>query len=575
MNKYANYLAILMLAIMFALMFGSSINDSAIFDEVAHIGAGFTYLKYQDGRLNPEHPPLLKSLAALPLVFLNLKFDQGQQFWTIENVNDRQWLAGNHLLYEAGNDADQILFWSRLPMILLTILFGWILFWWVKRRYGARVGLLTLFFFSVSPTFLAHGRYVTTDVGAAFGFFLGIIFFLKFLERWDLKSAIWLGIVLGFALLLKFSLVLLLPVYLILGVFRIFLGRRKDNPSPQPTPLGGVGNWVGFLSLLGTLAFSSLIALAIVCIAYISQIWNYPHDQQIKDSRYILAGYQYQSLAKLDFWLTEHKLTRPLGLYSQGFLMVARRTAGGNTAYFMGEVSSKGWWSYFPTLAITKEQLGFYILAAVAIFWAIKKRAKPDFVSLSAIVFIIFYWISSILNPLNIGVRHVLPTFPFLYFLVAKELSEIKLNLLTVVIMLWMIVEIILAFPYYLSYYNALGGGLQNGYKIATDSNHDWGQDLKRLRDYVEKSNISKINLDYFGGGSPKYYLGEKYEGWWSSRGAPPAGSYFAVSLNSLTGNQAKPIGDVQIKPEDTYSWLKNKTPIARGGISILIFKID
>ena len=110
MNKYANYLAILMLAIMFALMFGSSINDSAIFDEVAHIGAGYTYLKYQDGRLNPEHPPLLKSLAALPLVFLNLKFDQGQQFWTIENVNDRQWLAGNHLLYEAGNDADQILF---------------------------------------------------------------------------------------------------------------------------------------------------------------------------------------------------------------------------------------------------------------------------------------------------------------------------------------------------------------------------------------------------------------------------------------------------------------------------------
>src|SRR3989344_4733919 len=123
MNKYANYLAILMLAIMFALMFGSSINDSAIFDEVAHIGAGYTYLKYQDGRLNPEHPPLLKSLAALPLVFLNLEFDQGQQFWTIENVNDRQWLAGNHLLYEAGNDADQILFWSRLPMILLTFLF--------------------------------------------------------------------------------------------------------------------------------------------------------------------------------------------------------------------------------------------------------------------------------------------------------------------------------------------------------------------------------------------------------------------------------------------------------------------
>src|SRR3990167_9349605 len=221
MDRYANYLAVLMLAGMLGLMVGSSWNDSATFDEVAHIGAGYTYLKYQDGRLNPEHPPLLKSLAALPLLFLNLKENiPAQSFWTIENVNDRQWAAGNYLLYEAGNDADQILFWSRLPMILLTAFFGWILFLWVKRRYGAGTGLLTLFFFAVSPTFLAHGKYVTTDVGAALGFFLGIIFFLRFLEKQDLKSAIRLGVILGIALLIKFSLVLLLPIYLIILIFK-------------------------------------------------------------------------------------------------------------------------------------------------------------------------------------------------------------------------------------------------------------------------------------------------------------------------------------------------------------------
>ena len=89
------------------------------------------------------------------------------------------------------------------------------------------------------------------------------------------------------------------------------------------------------------------------------------------------------------------------------------------------------------------------------------------------------------------------------------------------------------------------------------------------------KNNINTIYLDYFGGGAPKYYLGDKYRGWWSSFGPPPSGSYFAVSLNSLMGNQARPIGDIKIKPEDTYSWLKNKTPVARGGSSILIYKID
>jgi len=265
--------------------------------------------------------------------------------------------------------------------------------------------------------------------------------------------------------------------------------------------------------------------------------------------------------------------------------MVARRTAGGNTAYFEGELSSKGWWSYFPTLALTKEQLGFYILALFALLTALKNKTRPDFISLSAIIFIIFYWASSILNPLNIGVRHVLPTFPFLYFLVAKGLllktqtkfrSLTDLNLVWVSgIMLWMLVEIIFTFPYFLSYYNELGGGLKNGYKIATDSNYDWGQDLKRLEFLAETNNISKIYLDYFGGGSPKYYLGDRFEPWWSAKGAPPAGSYFAVSLNSLAGNQAKSIGDIKIKPEDSYSWLKGKTHVARAGSSILIYKIE
>ena len=108
----------------------------------------------------------------------------------------------------------------------------------------------------------------------------------------------------------------------------------------------------------------------------------------------------------------------------------------------------------------------------------------------------------------------------------------------------------------------------------ATDSNYDWGQDLKRLVTRIEELNIDKIYLDYFGGGDPKYYLGDKYESWWSAKGPPPIGSYFAVSVNSLMGNQARPVGNIAIKPEDTYSWLKGKAPVVRGGMSILIFKI-
>lgn len=620
MDKYANKIAVALLAFMFLVMVGSTWNDSATFDEVAHIGAGYSYLKYQDGRLNPEHPPLLKDLAVLPLLFLNLYGDmRSQSFWTWENVNDRQWATGNYLLYESGNDPDRILFASRLPIIILAIIFGWMLFGWVSGYCGKKVGLLTLFFFATSPTFIAHSRFVTTDLGAAFGFFLGIVYFVKFLEKRDWKSIIWLGSVLGLIMLIKFSLVLLLPTYgVLLLIWSWIYYRSPSHQSFQDTRIFLLKNLSTSLIFV-KLIFVGLVALAIIWLVYAFQIWNYPQDQHISDVKYILGDYKVKSLAAFDVWLVEHLLTRPLGHYFYGFLMVARRTAGGNTAYFMGEVSSKGWWHYFPTLALLKEQLAFWIFAAIALFWSgaqikkagwsrknFKKWLRENFVFTAGIVFIIIYWVSSIFNPLNIGVRHVLPTFPFIYLLTARGvmrwlrssrfenpqgivegLYSVYANylrpapkyLFTFFLLFLMALDILLSFPAYLSYYNVLGGGLRYGYKVATDSNYDWGQDLKRLAIWAEKKNIPKVYLDYFGGGSPKHYLGDKYQGWWSSFG-PPAPSkveglptYFAVSLNSLMGNQARPVGDIVIKPEDTYSWLKNKTPVARAGSSILIYK--
>ena len=612
MEQSTNRIAAVMLGLMFLVMLGSSWNDSATFDEVAHIGAGYTYLKYQDGRLNPEHPPLVKDLAALPLMFMNLNFDKSEPFWTWENVNDRQWAAGNHLLYEAGNKPDRILFASRLPTMILAIIFGWMLFSWVSSYYGKKVGLLTLFFFVTSPTFIAHSRFVTTDLGAAFGFFLGIIYFIKFLERPDWKSAVWLGVILGFVMLVKFSLILLLPTYLVLVGIWLWVARTAGNENPRrgravsqydPDIMrDGVKEFSGHAvwALFSKLIFAGFIALASIYVVYAFHVWNYPQDQHIRDVKYILGDYKIKSLASLDVWLVENKLTRPLGHYLYGFLMVARRTAGGNTAYFMGELSSKGWWSYFPTLAILKEQLALWIFAAIALFWStsqIKKSGwflanlqewlRDNFVIATSIVFISIYWISSILNPLNIGVRHVLPTFPFLYFLTARGIMRWLRNtnylrpapkyFFMFFLLFLMALDILLSFPAYLSYYNVLGGGLRYGYKVATDSNYDWGQDLKRLKIWAEKNNVDKVYLDYFGGGSPKYYLGEKFEPWWSAKGPPPVlggvEGYFAVSLNSLTGNQARPVGDIVIKPEDTYSWLKSKTPVARAGSSILIYK--
>ena len=105
------------------------------------------------------------------------------------------------------------------------------------------------------------------------------------------------------------------------------------------------------------------------------------------------------------------------------------------------------------------------------------------------------------------------------------------------------------------------------------DSNLDWGQDLKRLEEWRKENKIEKLALDYFGGGSPEYYL-KGFESWRSQKGMPLEGSYFAISATFLQGAHGKPApGFVRI-PEDSYEWLAGLTPIARAGDSIFIYQI-
>lgn len=581
-------------------------------DELAHIPAAYSYAAFQDYRLNPEHPPLMKDLAGLPLLFLNLSFPISHPAWT-EEVNS-QWTIGRVFLYESGNNPDRIIFWARIPMILLTLLFGVLMYWWAKRYYGDKVAILALFFFVFSPTIIAHGRYVTTDIAAAFGFFIGLITFVRYLESPGRKNLILAGLALGTALLLKFSAALLIPIFAALGIIWIFVSHIdhvKEN-APKSEILKHI-SWQ-LVKLFYNLAIIGIIALALVWLVYALNIWNYPPERQLADLDHNLTTFGKRYLVDTARWLSENSFTRPLGQYIHGLLMVIQRAAGGNTAYFMGEVTNIGWTWYFPLAYLLKESLGFHLLTTVALIFAvygiwrthdkslgaITEWMRDNFILTASIVFIAIYWWQSLRSPLNIGVRHVIPTFPFVYLLVSREIikwaqkysyadpQNIREWLITLyekyiksapkyafvfLILVWIAVSALLSFPHYLSYYNELVGGPKNGYKYIVDSNYDWGQDLKRLNQFVENNKIEKIRIDYFGGGSPEYYLGDKYEQWWSAKGFPPDGGWYAVSSNHLMGAQGTPVRGFKTKPEDSYSWLKGVEPTGRAGYSIFIYK--
>ncbi|MEK7649977.1 MAG: glycosyltransferase family 39 protein [Patescibacteria group bacterium] len=605
MKKQPRIIAGILLALMFVLALTSSWNESAIFDETAHIGAGYSYVTQGDMRLNPEHPPLVKDLAGLPLAFFDLKFPLTTNAW--ETAVNGQWDQGGEFIFSFGNDADLILHLSRLPIMILALLAGIFLFWWTERQFGSIAALLATFFWALSPTVIAHSRYVTTDIAASLGFLVGIAVFVWFLKKPSTRRIVVLGIVFGIAQSLKFSLFLLIPIYIILAGVWLVVNRHER-----------IKDFLGSaFKLYLKIGCAFVIGAAVIWTVYLWHIWNYPQERQLRDAQTLVSTFRPQAFAKLDFWLIEHKATRPLGQYLLGVMMVTQRTAGGNSAYFWGEVSSAGWVSYFPTVYFLKETVALHIFSFLALglaclrirraekksLEAVRVWIQKHFAVFASVFFVVFYWLSSVTNPLNIGVRHVLPTFPFIYMLTARQLAmwiapgtviaKNKLSLVyqslikplpkiffTVLLLVWMGAATVSSWPHYLSYYNELAGGTHNGWYYATDSNYDWGQDLKRLRDIARQNPNEKIYLHYFGGSAAgdaaqRYWLGDQFAPWYSSFGAPPSGSIFAISINQLAGTWAIPTkGFPSGDPKDSYPWLRDLKPFDRAGTSIFLYRM-
>jgi len=578
-EKLINITAFILLGVMFIMGFLSYREDSATMDELSHIPAGFSYVSQQDFRINPEHPPLIKDLAALPLLLLNLNFPSQSLAWQ-EGINN-QWFYGWEFLYNSGNNPDQILLLARLPMLLVLVFLGAFLFWWTKKEFGKKVALLVLILFVFSPTLLAHGRLVTTDVGATLGFVLGLYFWLKFLKKPSLKNIFWAGLIFGIAMCFKFSVVLLIPFFAFITVVYVLLHKKN------------LFRYLGLSVLIGIIG-----ALFIILPLYQLHVANYPVPRQLADTINLLESSPMKQLKGLCVWMADKPILRSLGHYLLGLLMATQRTAFGNTVYFMGMISAAGWWYYFPIVYFLKTPLALSILTLMALlltagfvekpFWAnpikrVQEWLKGHFTEFSMLVFLAIYWATSIAGNLNIGVRHVLPVLPFTYILVSLGLilgiGKIKRAplrkgawALAFLLLFWYAGSSIRSFPHFLSHFNELGGGLDNGYQYAVDSNYDWGQDLKRLALWVKDNNIEKIKVDYFGGGDVNYYLGQKGEKISSYSG--PHEGWIAVSVTLLQGGMGNPVPGFD-QPAGFYKWLAQYQPKARAGKSIFIYYIE
>jgi len=600
MTKTAtNFLAALMLTFMVGIAFFSMLGDSAIMDEVSHLPAGYSYISQMDMRINPEHPPLVKDLAGGAVWLYSkisgqpINFPYDIDAWK-KDING-QWDFGFTLLYKMGNNADLMLLLGRLPMLLVLLLLGFYVFKWTRESFGSLAGLLALFLYSFSPTFLAHGRFITTDVAAAAGIFIASYYFVHWLKNPSTKNLIIAGLVFGVAQLCKFSVFLLVPLFVFIALIWIFLKTRKNN---NPAPLSV---WLAIKKYFGGLLALFIIGyIFIVWPVYIFHVANYPIAKQVQDTQFILQGFPIKALASFTVWLAGVPVFRAIAYYGLGLAMVFSRATGGNTIYFLGQVINLGSPIYFPLLYLIKEAVSLHVLtliaAACGFWWFIKKKLfspaslagwlVENIASVLGASFIILYWYLSIRSPLNIGIRHVIPTFPFIFMIVAGNISvwlenhhnltssRIKYGFISALVV-FQIFSVISVYPSFLAYFNEFIGGSQYGYKYVTDSNLDWGQDLKRLSQWTDKNNIGKIYVDYFGGGTPEYYLKENFLPWHCHyrQSEMPQSEWLAVSGTFLQ------IGRGEIKFDyngyaHCYDWLNGYQPTTVIGNSIFIYKI-
>lgn len=562
-------------------------NDSLIYDEDAHIPAGYSYLTQFDMRLNPEHPPLLKDLAALPLMFLHLNFDVNHQdFWN-QNPNDAEWNAGKYFLFNAGNNPDRIIFYSRLPIIFLFLAFSLFVFKWADELAGLHAGLLAFILFAFDPNLLGHNHFVTTDLGIAVFVTLAFYYFIKFLKNPSWINVLTLGFFLTLVQLAKFSSILIFPIFcLSLIIYPLSLTDPKKLKSLAKY-------WGKFLT-----AF--FISLVLVWIVYYFSTFNMPESKLPEIANYYFNKDNPQTIIvkKILFFLNGSDFFRPMAIYLFGIVRVFQRVAGGNVAYFFGEVSTQGFFSYFPIVFLIKEPIPTLLLIFSALgigaYWIKSGRffhhlslreitayIRTHITEITLLAFILLYVISSITGRLNIGIRHLFPIFPLIYILTAKAIFEFikrlknkrlerlaKVSIITLSGVL--ILMTVHAYPGYTSYFNELVGGPKNGYRYVTDSNADWGQDLKRLENFLEEHpEIENIHIDYFGLADLQYYIKTPFIPWWKERRPIEPGWYAISALFVQEG-----IYDSRLSDDQSYRWLKNKTPIYQVGTSILIYKI-
>ena len=561
-------LAAALLGLQGAVMLRSALQETQTYDEAIRLAAGYSHLKTGDYRINPEHPPLGKILAALPLLPLRPRVPRDDPSWMSRDPAE----FGRAFLYKNQVPADTMLFRGRLVTMLLTLCLGAALAVWTRRHFGAAAGLLAVFLYALDPNVTAHGRYITDTVLVSLLSFLAVIAWGAWLRTGKKRDLLWAALALALGLVSGFAALSLAPIFAVLYLIR----RWQQRQGFAWRRLAAAGLVLG------------AVGVAVIALAYAPETWRLTFGGRANSA---LQSSRTEGTTSPSAWLfrTAKRLGVPPYSYPMGLVSAAEHNHIGHPAYLLGQRSEKGgWWYYFPVAFAVKTPTAVLLLGLLGLLLAARRTLRPPLrllyrrlrearfewylLTLPAAG----YWLLWMRSNINIGLRHVLPVYAFLFVLIAVAVLEFwppRMRRLLPVVLCCAIslqaYEWWRIYPHYLAFFNLPSGGPAHGPDYLADSNIDWGQDLKKLKVWHEAHGKPRLCLAYFGQADPAYYGLEAAEPWlpptWDTERRARLDCIAAVSVTSLK--------DVY-RPAGEFEWLRRMRPIDHVGYSIYIYDL-
>ncbi len=478
-------------------------RESMTFDEGYHSYAGFRYWQCGDFGVNPEHPPLAKLVAALPLWLASTPAPAGS--CPVESTSksagygdSTAWYYGTGLQPPRIN-VDKVLWTARLAMAIFAVTLAVTAFFFTRRLFGDASALVALGLIAFEPTLIAHSALVTTDMAVSAAALLAVFAFFCYQRRPGPLRLLLAGLACGLTLSVKHSGVLILPVLVVLALVELFHVRRALSGKVLLRQV------LGLVVIFG-------VGFGLLWSTYLFRYAARPHGVALSMS---LADFIADTIAKENRSFMLHVipvLARFHMLpeaYLYGFVDVLSISDPGQSSFLLGHLNPHGVPQYFPLVVLIKTTLGMLALGVLAVIGVVRKELRVGLRTLYLLAPVVVWMVAGMGSTLNIGYRHVLPIVaPVCCLLGAAAVAmwqrRPRLHVLIVGLIAAHAISSVAAFPNEMAYTNEVVGGPAKTYTLLTDSNNDWGQALPQLAQWLQKHDVHDCWLAFDGVARPE-----------------------------------------------------------------------